>query len=66
MARRLPGVGDEVEVVYLNARERGVVEAVEDAGRTLLVVTEEAQLLRFALSATGAFVTADRSARLLL
>jgi hypothetical protein len=57
-------VGDEVAVLYLNARERAVVEAVDDGGREVTVVTEEAAVLRFRLTATGSFVTADHAARL--
>jgi hypothetical protein len=61
--RKVPGVGDDVTVIYLNARELGVVEAVEDGGRALTVVTEEAAVLRFRLTATGSYVTADHTAR---
>jgi hypothetical protein len=63
--KRLPAVGDDVTLVYLNAREAAVVEAVDDGGRALLVVTEHAEVLSLRLNATGSFVTADRSARLL-
>jgi len=63
--KRVPEVGGEVTVIYLNAREAAVVESVEDGGQALTVVTEEAEVLRFRLTATGSFVTADHSARLL-
>jgi hypothetical protein len=66
VARRVPVVGAEVTVVYLNARETGVVEAVEDGGTTAVVVTEHAEVLRFHLTATGAFVTPDHTCRLRL
>ena len=51
-------------MLYLNARESAVVEAVDDGGRQVTVVTEEAAVLRFRLTATGSFVTADHTARL--
>ena len=63
--KRVPEVGSEVTVIYLNAREAAVVESVEDGGQALTVVTEEAAVLRFRLTATGSFVTADHTARLL-
>jgi hypothetical protein len=66
MPRRVPAVGAEVTVLYLNAREAGVVEAVEDGGATAVVVTEHGDVLRFRLTATGAFVTPDHTCRLLL
>jgi hypothetical protein len=65
MPRQVPVVGAEVTVVYLSARETGVVEAVEDGGATAVVVTEHGELLRFHLGATGTFVTADHTCRLL-
>jgi predicted MarR family transcription regulator len=64
--RRVPAVGDEVIVAYLNARESAVVEAVEDGGRALVVVTEHAEVVRLRLAASGWYVSADRSARVLL
>ena len=63
--KRHPVAGDEVTIVYLNAREAAVVEAVDDDGRAVVVVTEHAEVLRLRLTATGSFVTADRTARLL-
>ena len=63
--KRVPAVGDEVTVVYLNEREAAVVELVEDGGRALTVVTEEAAVMRFRLTATGSFVSADHTARVL-
>lgn len=53
-------------VVYLGAREAAVVEVVEDGGRSLTVVTASDEVLRFRLGASGDFLTADRSARLVL
>ncbi len=63
--KRVPAVGDEVTVVYLSTREAAVVELVEDGGRALTVVTEEAAVMRFRLTATGSFVSADHTARVL-
>jgi hypothetical protein len=62
--RSLPTEGAEVTVVYLAAREHGVVERVEDDGRGLLVLTDSGSLLRFQLMASAHFITPDRSARL--
>ena len=56
--------GSPVVIHFLGVRETGVVERVEDDGRSLLVVTEEGELLRFNLTATAQFITADHSARL--
>ena len=51
-------------VHYLGTTEAGVVERVEDDGRTLIVVTEHDDVLRFHLMASTHFITADHSARL--
>jgi hypothetical protein len=52
-------VGTEVTVSLLARRVAGVVETVEEGGRELTVLTEDGELMRFALSqATGTF-TAD-------
>jgi hypothetical protein len=56
--------GDDVDIVYLAARERGTVEAVEDGGRTLVIVAESGKVLHFRLFASGHFMTADRGCRL--
>lgn len=65
--RRLPAEGEEVTVVYLAVRERAIVEAVQDAGRRVSVVTEEGALLHFHLARASAhFITSDGSARLML
>lgn len=64
MTRRLVREGEEVTVVHLAARERAVVEAVEDDGRAVVVVTERGTVLRFRLFASGHYVTDDRSCRL--
>lgn len=61
-----PTEGSDVTVVYLGARETGVVERVEDHGRTVIVVTETDTVLEFHLMASAQFVTRDRSARLSL
>jgi hypothetical protein len=62
--RRLLREGDDVTIVYPAARERGTVEAVEDDGREVLVVTDDGEVLRFRLFASGHFMTADRGCRL--
>ena len=64
--RQLPVEGAEVTVLYLGVRESGVIAAVEDEGRSLVVETLAGDRLRFRLNATGWFVTADRAARLQL
>jgi hypothetical protein len=56
--------GAAVVVHYLGTTEAGVVERVEDDGRTLVVVTEHDEVLRFHLMASTYFITADHSARL--
>jgi hypothetical protein len=54
--RRQPTVGTAVTVALLARRVRGSVEEVRDAGRRLTVLTEEGELMEFALSqATGYF-----------
>lgn len=62
--RPLPTVGLPVTLVYLAAREPGVIEAVEEGGRSVTVVTEAGDVVHLRLVASGHFVTADRSARL--
>jgi hypothetical protein len=64
--RRLLTEGSEVTVIYLAAREGGVVESLEDAGRVAVVVTESGSVLRFQLMASAHYITQDRSARLAL
>ena len=56
--------GAPVVVHYLGTTEAGVVERVEDDGRSLIVVTEHDEVLRFQLMASTHFITADHSARL--
>lgn len=54
--RAMPYVGRPVAVVYLGTVLEGVVEGVEDAGRRLLVMTEEGEELCFVLDpATAGF-----------
>jgi len=54
--RRQPRVGTEVTVALLARRVCGVVEAVNDGGRRLTVLTEDGELMEFGLSqATGTF-----------
>ncbi|MDA0159929.1 hypothetical protein OM076_06630 [Solirubrobacter ginsenosidimutans] len=62
--RRLLTEGTEVTVRYLAVAEHGVVERVEDGGRTVVVVTDRGELLRFHLMASAHYVTRDRAARL--
>ena len=57
--------GAPVVVHYLGTTEQGVVERIEDGGRSLLVVTEHDEVLQFHLTASMYFITADHSARLL-
>ena len=64
--RRQPQEGASVTVVWLGAREAGVIERVEDDGRRVVVVTESADVVEFVLGGKGVFVTADNAARLLL
>ena len=55
--RAMPYVGDPVTVVFLAARIEGVVTAVDDDARRVLVATEDGQALAFVLSrATGTFL----------
>jgi hypothetical protein len=54
--RRQPTVGTEVTVALLARPVRGTVEEVTDGGRRLTVLTEDGDLMEFALSqATGYF-----------
>lgn len=54
--RRQPRAGTNVTVALLGRRVRGTVEEVADGGRRLTVLTEEGDLMDFALSpATGYF-----------
>jgi hypothetical protein len=55
--RRAPVVGAPVTVSFLAARVRGTVEEVLDEGRRVMVLTDEGELIEFALSpVTGIFV----------
>jgi hypothetical protein len=54
--RRQPTVGTAVTVALLAGHVRGTVEEVTDGGRRLTVLTEDGDLMEFALSqATGYF-----------
>jgi hypothetical protein len=64
LVRRLLTEGVEVTVLYLALAEPGLVERVEDDGRTVVVLTEGGELLRFYLMASAHYVTRDRAARL--
>ena len=55
--RRQPRVGNEVTVLELGWRVRGTVEEVADDGRRLTVLTEEGDLLEFALSKSTGYFT---------
>ncbi|MEA2404887.1 MAG: hypothetical protein QOE08_1534, partial [Thermoleophilaceae bacterium] len=48
--RRAPEAGASVTVAFLAARVGGTVEEVLDEGRRVLVLTEEGELIEFALS----------------
>ncbi len=56
--------GKDVRVIYLAASEHAVVERVDDAGRTVTVVTDGGAVLTFHLTASTHYLTRDRSARL--
>jgi hypothetical protein len=64
--RRLLTEGTDVNVIYLATSEHGVVERIDDAGRTVTVVTDGGSVLEFHLNASAHFITRDRSARLRL
>jgi hypothetical protein len=55
--RAMPHIGDPVTVVFLSARIHGVVTAVDEHARRVLVSTTDGQALAFGLSrATGTFL----------
>jgi hypothetical protein len=55
--RRAPFVGASVTVVFLARRVPGTVEEVADGGRRVVVVTEDDEVIPFALiPATGNFM----------
>jgi hypothetical protein len=55
-ARAMPYPGRRVAVVYLGAVVEGTVSSVGDGGRSLFVVTDEGEELRFELDrATASF-----------
>ena len=58
--------GSEVIVTYLASSEAGVVESVDETGRTVVVVTEHGTVLEFHLMASMVFSTRDRSARIVV
>jgi hypothetical protein len=51
-ARVLPTVGHPVTVAFLGERSAGVVVSVDDDGRGVLVLTDDAETIRFTLQAT--------------
>jgi hypothetical protein len=54
--RRQPEIGTKVTVALLARRVKGTVEDVAAGGRSLTVLTEDGELMEFALSqATGYF-----------
>jgi hypothetical protein len=56
--RAIPRVGDEVTVAYLSVMVTGVVAEVSDGLRSLGVLTEEGEALRFELNrATGRYLS---------
>jgi hypothetical protein len=64
MMRVLFREGDDVDIVYLATRDHGTVEAVADGGRRIVVVSEDGEVLQFALSASGHFVSPGHGCRL--
>ena len=62
--RHLLTEGTDVTVIYLATSEHAVVERVDDAGRTVTVVTDGGSVLEFHLAASAHFIARDRSARL--
>jgi hypothetical protein len=68
-SRGVPCVGDEVTVAFLAARVGGVVAHTADGFRSVHVVTDDGETVRFALNrATGRYLSDGRQsgARLLL
>jgi hypothetical protein len=50
-----------VTVAFLARRVRGTIESVDDGGRSVVVLIESGELMRFALNAaTGYFTTEGR------
>ena len=56
--RAMPKLGGSVLVDYLDATVRGTVREIAPDGRTLTVLTEDAQTLTFALNRATATFTA--------
>jgi hypothetical protein len=57
-ARAVPSVGESVVIIFLASRIGGIVERVDADLRGLEVVTDEGEVLRFALSrVTGRFLS---------
>jgi hypothetical protein len=66
--RTIPRVGDQVTVAFLSAQIAGVVARAEDELRSVNVVTDDGETVRFALNrATGRYLSDGRQsgARLL-
>ena len=55
-ARRLPRVGDRVEIAYLSVTAAGEVTRLDDEGRRIVVVADDGEEIVFSLNrATGRF-----------
>jgi phage baseplate assembly protein gpV len=66
--RALPRIGDQVTVAFLSGQVGGVVAGADDEQRSVNVVTDDGETVRFALNrATGRFLSDGRQsgARLL-
>lgn len=61
--RAVPRVGDHVTVAFLSAQIGGVVAGSDEQQRSLDVVTDEGEMVRFALNrATGRYLSDGRQA----
>ena len=61
-ARGIPRVDGRVVVAFLSTKVGGSVERAGDGSRELDVVTDDGELIHFALSpATGSFIACDSS-----
>jgi hypothetical protein len=55
----MPHIGVTVSIEYLGTTVRGVVEAVENEGRRVLVHTDDGRSVQFALNRATATFTID-------